>query len=367
MNMEVVKDSIRGCLIGGAVGDALGWPIEFKIMRTVKREYGRQGITDYSIDFATGEAVVTDDTQMTLFTADGILSAMKDGIIEPCNKELYKYVHCAYLDWLATQGERHKYIFDNYPHSILLDIPNLFKKRGPGITCLDALRSCKSRSLDNPINDRKGCGGIMRVAPVGLLYPDANVEEIVEMAAEISAITHGHPLGNIPSGIFAAIIHQAVWGDESVSLIDMIRNSVNVARKMYKTCEYWSDLEALIDKAITFAGNDRSDEINLKEIGEGWVAEETLAVALYCALKYENDFDAGIIASVNHDGDSDSTGAVDGNILGAITGYNKIDDKWKEKLQFHDLLLDYADQCYQIPQLIKESKNEKTASTFIVE
>ena len=68
---------------------------------------------------------------------------------------------------------------------------------------------------------------------------------------------------------------------------------------------------------------------------------------------YEKDFSNGIIASVNHDVDSDSTGAVAGNILGAITGYNKIDDKWKEKLQFHDLLLDYADQCYQIHYLMK--------------
>jgi ADP-ribosylglycohydrolase len=120
---------------------------------------------------------------------------------------------------------------------------------------------------------------------------------------------------------------------------------MDAARNLYGKSDLWEDLEALIDKAVSLAGNEGSDESNIKKLGEGWVAEEALAIALYCALRYENDFSACLIASVNHDGDSDSTGAVAGNILGALIGYDRIDEKWKKNLQFHKLLLHFADEC----------------------
>ncbi|MCR5105556.1 MAG: ADP-ribosylglycohydrolase family protein, partial [Eubacterium sp.] len=86
---------------------------------------------------------------------------------------------------------------------------------------------------------------------------------------------------------------------------------------------------------------------NIHRIGEGWVAEETLGIALYCALKYQNDFSSAIIASVNHNGDSDSTGAVTGNILGALLGYKSIEEKWKTHLELKDVILELANDIYQ--------------------
>ena len=81
------------------------------------------------------------------------------------------------------------------------------------------------------------------------------------------------------------------------------------------------------------------------------MAEEALAIAVYCALRYENDFSAGIIASVNHDGDSDSTGAIAGNILGALCGYDMIDEKWKRNLQFDKLIAFFSKQCLEASTL----------------
>ena len=83
----------------------------------------------------------------------------------------------------------------------------------------------------------------------------------------------------------------------------------------------------MIDLAIELSENDADDLENINRLGKGWVAEETLAIAIYCSLKYQNDFSKGIIAAVNHSGDSDSTGAATGNILGAALGYDKIEDK----------------------------------------
>ena len=345
-------DKIRGCLAGGAMGDALGYPVEFDRLRKIRKEYGKSGITEYTLDFATGAAVVSDDTQMTLFTAEGIIAAKKRGVTEPADKRLYPYVHSAYLNWYVTQGRKPvKMPVKDMPNSRLMDIPDLYITRAPGITCLNALGDPKKRDLYKPINNSKGCGGVMRVAPAGILYPEATLENVVEMGAEISAITHGHPLGCFPSGIFAAIVHQAVWNDEKKPLAVMIKNAVDAARNLYGKSDLWEDLETLVDNAVSRAVNDKSDEVNIKGLGEGWVAEEALAVALYCALRYENDFSAGIIASVNHDGDSDSTGAITGNILGALCGYDRIDEKWKRDLQFDDLIAYLSEQCFETSTL----------------
>lgn len=342
---NMYRDRIRGCLLGGAAGDALGYAVEFDRLRAIKKEYGEKGIQEYTIDFKTGTAVISDDTQMTLFTADGILAAMDAGVTVPASRKLYPYVHTAYCDWYATQGRTAvTRPVKDMAVSELNDIPDLNVCRAPGVTCLNALSSPRKRDLYKPVNNSKGCGGIMRVAPVGLLYPDASLEDIVEMGAEISAITHGHVLGCFPSGLFAAIVKQAAYNDEDRSLRNMIDKAVDAARSLYGKSDEWDYLQGLIDKAVSFAGNDRSDTVNIKALGEGWVAEETLAVAIYCALRYENDFSSCIIAAVNHDGDSDSTGAVAGNILGALHGYEAIDSKWKDKLEMKWLLLKFADR-----------------------
>lgn len=77
------------------------------------------------------------------------------------------------------------------------------------------------------------------------------------------------------------------------------------------------------------------------------VAEEAFAIAMYCSLRYQDDFSKAVIAAVNHDGDSDSTGAITGNIVGAAVGCRQIDSRWKEKLEFHPLLRLLADDlCY---------------------
>ena len=345
LDNNTCRDRIRGCLVGGGAGDALGYAVEFTKLKGIRKEYGEKGITRYDTDFKTGTAIISDDTQMTLFTADGILSAMDAGITEPASRKLYPYVHTAYCDWFATQGGTSpRRPVKDQPVSELADIPDLCVRRAPGITCMKALSTSRKRDLYHPVNDSKGCGGIMRAAPVGLLYPQASLEQIVEMGAEISAITHGHVLGCFPSGIFAAIVHQAVYSEEDRSLAAMTAKATDAARSLYGKSIYWDDLQELIDKAVSFAVNDRSDDVNIKELGGGWVGEDALAVALYCALRYENDFSACIIAAVNHDGDSDSTGAIAGNMLGALHGYDAIDSKWTRLLQLKGLMLRMADR-----------------------
>ena len=214
--------------------------------------------------------------------------------------------------------------------------------------------------------ESKGCGGIMRVAPIGLLSKDkaeslcsqnnlrkeinsddketGSLEYVDMLAAEASAITHSHPLGYMSSAVFAHIIYRIVNNVSDLSLKQIIIEARDTAAKLFAGDMYLKELTDIIDLALELSENNDKDLDNIHRLGEGWVAEETLVIALYCSLRYQNDFSSGIIASVNHKGDSDSTGAVTGNILGAICGYDAIEQKWKNDLELLGVILRVADE-----------------------
>ena len=352
-------DKIRGSLIGGAIGDALGYPVEFLSRNEIVARYGETGITEYELDNRTGKALISDDTQMTLFTANGILVGETRLCMRGIGGVPSIYVPQSYQDWLTTQekdykaGRTTKRYNRNGGISWLLDVPELYSRRAPGNTCLSALMEARQNRgngdyIENPRNSSKGCGGIMRVAPLGIHYANIPIDTLDKEAAVLSAITHGHPLGYMPSAILTHILNRIVFpGDQAMTLKRIIVEAKETTRRLFENAEHVDELCELVDKAIELAGNNDIDAHNIKRLGEGWVAEETLAIAIYCALRYEHDFSGGVIAAVNHDGDSDSTGAVVGNILGAINGYEAIEDKWKQNLELMDVLLEMSlDLCH---------------------
>ena len=339
-NNQIIKDKIRGCLIGGAIGDALGYPIEFIRYPEVLERFGEQGITEYQKE--NGIALISDDTQMTLFTACGLLNALTDKKRTKSQKKISKYIYQAYLDWLETQGAKVKYHDVWQSTTWIADIPELHSRRGPGHTCIQALISGKMGRVDKPINYSKGCGGIMRTAPFGLIS-SFTVDTAFEEACNASAITHGHALGWLSAGVQTDMIHRLIF--DSRSLIQAIADSMDDLMKHYPSDDS-KELTEIVSRAIELTKNEAPDIDNISSLGSGSTGEEALAIALYANLKYENDFDKVILCSVNHDGDTDSTGAVAGNIAGAITGYSSIDDKWKQDLELKDIILNVADDLY---------------------
>ena len=99
--------------------------------------------------------------------------------------------------------------------------------------------------------------------------------------------------------------------------------------------------------AIGLADNHSADIENIQAIGQGWVGEEALAIAVYCSLRYFDDFRKALAAAVSHGGDSDSTGAVTGNLLGVVFGYEALPQDFKDGLEMHDLILHMADDLYR--------------------
>ncbi len=349
MEMNNIQDRIRGSLIGGAVGDALGYPVEFiDSFMGIQSQYGEHGITRLEVRWtevdaaSVGKAVVSDDTQMTLFTANGLLNAQKQGMA-------FKYGICrAYLEWYLTQIGKKS---GKYKDCWISSMPQLNYRRAPGTTCIYSLSAIYSGK--NPINNSKGCGGVMRVAPIPLYAMVDNrmsVTEAALLAGDAAEITHQNPLGFIPAALVSHIIYRLALDEEPTkpTMESYIREGMKAIELLYP--QHPADVRymgELCERTITLASNSSSDLENIESIGEGWTGEEALAIALYCCLRHFDSFEDAIIASVNHGGDSDSTGAVTGNILGAALGYNAIPQFYKEDLEMHDLILHMADDLYR--------------------
>ena len=362
-----VKDCIRGSLMAGAAGDALGYPVEFMSRNAILARYGDKGITRFKLD-SDGKALVSDDTQMILFTANGMLMGLTRGYMRGIGGDPKDYVDGAYIDWYYTQTVNKVSERDDFHYTWLRDLPELAHRRAPGITCLNA---CESLLAHRDVeNNSKGCGGIMRVAPMGLL--DASFKEsggsgfyyktvyLAEAGAHIARVTHLHPLGYLPAALMTLLLSRIVplTPDEvKESIIDIINDGLDVMMNMYGNyyAKYKEYLRTLTLKAVNLAHSNISDIQAIMQLGEGWTAEEAWAISLYCVIRHIDNMKEAIIAAVNHDGDSDSTGSITGNIMGAIYGYEAIKrerlfcpygKKFEDTIELHNIILAIADDLY---------------------
>lgn len=355
--LEGNRDKVLGCIFGGAIGDALGYPVEFMDEAEIFATYGPNGIQDFDLDPNTGKALISDDTQMTLFTANGLLSGESSGKMWKTHWKPRNAVAAAYWDWLATQKYASHGIlpdFDNVEGNTcwLVYVPELYSLRAPGNTCINALNE-RGERLDevddyirDPLNNSKGCGGVMRVAPLALKF-HGNIEWLDKEAAQIAAITHGNSLGYLPASILVHIINRLAYAEGDVDLVAVVDEACDTVASLFKEDPNLDYLLSLIEKAIDLSNNGIDDLENIHQLGKGWVGEEALAIAVYCALKYSNDFSSAIKAAVNHVGDSDSTGAITGQIMGALLGYSRIDDRWKNDLELFEVILEIANDLYE--------------------
>lgn len=361
-----VKDCIRGSLMAGAAGDALGYTVEFMSRKSILARYGNKGITKFDLT-PDGKALISDDTQMTLFTANGILMGITRGYMRGIGGAPKNYVDGAYLDWYYTQTGKKKDVWNNYRHHTwICHLPELAHRRAPGNTCLSACESMLNRQEVE--NNSKGCGGIMRVAPMALLAAGYlvrgerfySIAEMDRAGAETARVTHKHPLGFLPAAMLTHLLYKLVsMSAEAVrdEFEQLALETTDALDNIYKG-EFEEDkcyLADLTRKATALACNGRDDAENIRQLGEGWTGEEAWAIALYCALRHVDSVEDAIIASVNHDGDSDSTGSVCGNIMGAIYGYEAIKNQrlfcpqgkeLEQTLELSNIILALADDLY---------------------
>lgn len=325
------QDLYLGCLIGGAVGDALGAPVEFMSSGEITRQFGPGGIQDYVPVFGKTGAI-TDDTQMTLFTAEGVVRSWVRAFVH-APSAIPSSIAMAYQRWLHTQGRTHP-MHNHCLNGWLITQKNLFARRAPGGTCLSGLQSMETQE-DLAKNDSKGCGGVMRVAPIGMYFAtlaakgDVDkatlVEEAFATGCRSAAITHGHPTGQLASGVFAALVMLLLTNTSLDRAIETVLPWLAAHPDHEETTK-------AIQHALRLAEESPKDVNALVKLGGGWIAEEALAIALYCALTAA-DFRTGVVLAVNHGGDSDSTGSMAGQLLGAMYGASAIPTSWRTPLE----------------------------------
>lgn len=378
-------DKYRGCLLGGAAGDALGYAIEFDREEAIAARYGSRGIRDYQLD-ERGLAPFSDDTQMTLYTANSLLCSLAalsaqasggtpasggtqdsgDGptlmsptalsvwasasptLPSPAALAAYAPAQMAqfYVEWMYTQVSPYPLA---EPKAWISSLSELFASRAPGVTCMNACEAMASGA--KAVNNSKGCGGIMRMAPVGLINtsPGFSGVELQRLGAQLAELTHCHELGWMPAGVFAHIV-SLLARDEASSVREAATQALNTLPEAFPNAHYLGQLQELLRYTLRLADSDIPDLEAIHALGEGWVAEEALAIGLLCSLRHEDDFAGAITSAVNHGGDSDSTGAIAGNIVGAHLGLAGIPQRYLEHLELRDTISKIADDLFTGPQ-----------------
>lgn len=320
-------DRYGGCMFGLAIGDAMGAPVEFETLGQIRAARGPLGVTDLEPwrDHPAGS--FTDDTQMAMATGVGTLRAMARfqdrGICSPL-----MWVYASYLNWLATQSD-----------------PD--QRRAPGHSCIAMLQSGQQGALadravvDDPSVEvlgrpSKGAGGIMRAAPAGLAYTN---DGAFTWGCEIAVVTHTHPCGYLPAGFLAGMVDMLVRGSD-------LRESVRATRAELTTWPHHEETLSAVDAGLRAVDSDDTDADAIEKLGGAWVGEEALAVTLLCALRHPDDWSAGVLAAVNHSGDSDTTGSTVGALLGAKLGLRAIPSQWVEQVERSDELLRLTDDLH---------------------
>ena len=192
--------------------------------------------------------------------------------------------------------------------------------------------------MENHLNDSKGCGTVMRVAPVAFLKKVNHFE----LGCKLGALTHSHPTAYLPAGCLVQIIALIKGGQ---TLYNAITETITILRSKY----YHIETLRAVKKAVTYWEMKKPATYKTIEgLGQGWTAHEALSISLFCALTYENDFEKAVTLAVNHSGDSDSTGAITGNILGAYLGIDAIPPKWLAKLELKDTIENTGEELFKV-------------------
>jgi ADP-ribosylglycohydrolase len=323
----LLENRFTGCMLGLAIGDALGYPVEFMNRDEITQAYGPQGIIDFVENQWHPRGMYSDDTQMTIAVAQALLAADIDD-----------------LDSIMRNIKREFIAWANSPEN----------NRAPGQTCMDGCRQLQRGrhwfSSGDPYS--KGCGAAMRSAPIGLLF-FRNSPRLVEVARAVAICTHAHPTALASSIAAAAAVAYLLGEHPAAGIVPQLLTLLNqdrgapgyLERVSHDPVQEQTRLLTRIETVLPVEPEQAFDQI-----GGGWVGEETVAGALYCFLRTPNDFCTTVLTAANacksdtrSKGkgrcDSDSIACIAGGLSGAYNGIQAIPREWVEAVEQRDLLM----------------------------
>lgn len=335
-------NKIRGCLIAGAIGDSFGYNIEFHNTEEIIKLYGKNGLSQ--MIQRNGKYIVSDDTQMTLFTLEGILLAKSKNI-----SDINESIFYSYLRWFDTQFGPNAISDDIANIGKLHNIKELFYMRDPGHACIDSLRHRNTIiptdfTNINSINISKGCGAVMKTAPIGFLIR-LQPSDIFKISYNCAAITHGDEEAKLAATLFSLIIYNILKDNDIKMSIEFSCKTIEENIDIH--CLEWVHIKELLNIVLNSYYNMpcfMPDYID--KLGEGWLSAEALCLGIHAFLWGGNDLFKVISIAANRTGDSDSIASIAGNLYGTYYGFDNINEKLYDKLEFKDIILNMANDFY---------------------
>lgn len=334
----------KGCLLGLAVGDAMGYTIDEKSWDQIRESYGPNGLLGY--DVANGCVEVSSYTQLAAYTVNGLLVALTRGHLE----HYMGFITQALRDWLRSQLY---YRDPERPLCWVSRLPLFRARHCKDSRMRDALRVRTLGTIHRPVNQNATPGGLTCAAAIGMSFNTDRMEPpfIGVLAAQTMALTHGNP-ETILSAVVLAYATAGILQEPELPLESHFRQAVLAMQGQFRREFPQADtlaetLNAVIDGACQQGFSQQAMENFRCD-----TADQCLAGAMYACIACREDFDTGMILAVNHSGRSAAVGAMTGALLGAHLGFQALPEFYLEGLEAAPVLLELAeDLCTGSPTM----------------
>lgn len=326
-------DAYRGCLLGLAVGDAMGMPVDDMTWEQIQENYGPHGLLGY--DLRSDYAEITSYTQVAAFICNALLLSVSRG---KGDKKL-EYVKLGLKEWTRSQQ------FARDPESSycwVAKLPAFRRRHCRDARMLDTLRLA-AMGFPEKTNKYNTPGSLTAAVSVGMFYNSQRLTppQIGELTAQIISLTHGDPTAFLSAAVLAYAVTGILMEPElplETQFLSAIAAMEQQFRSKYpETAQIAATLKAAVRRAE--AAEPMSQ---VMEELQCYSAMNCLAGAIYASLANQNDFDTAMITAVNHSGYSSAVGAITGAILGAKMGYSALPDFYVESLEPVDALCQLA-------------------------
>ena len=341
--MDNRENAYRGCLLGLAVGDAMGYAVDRLSWEEICRDYGPDGIRGY--DLVNGYADVTSHTQVAAYCANGLLVGLTRCQMMGREAPYIRYVDLALREW--SQGQHLRRLPDRTAFWVS-EAEELRRRRCMDTRMLDTLSRERLGTMEAPLNHHDTPGAICAAVSVGAFFAPGRMEPqaIGTLGAEVVALVSGEPLAFL-SGAVTAFAMAGMMQDPETPLREHFLQAIEVVAGQFSRYPQVEELTLQLHRAVKLAGNTLMPEREAMEHLKCEDCAGVLAGAIYASLRKSEDFDGAMILAVNHSGRSAAVAALTGAFLGAYRGADGIPDFYLEGLELVPLLTELAEDLRQ--------------------
>lgn len=335
------QDAYRGCLLGLAIGDAMGYPVDTKTMGQIQEEYGPYGLMGY--DLRNGYAEVSSHTQIAAFSCNGLLLGQTRGQVYGKMAPFVRYVYLAQQEWAIGQRRYDQPVRN---HCWMFRIPEMRHRHCTDTRMVETLNRGKPGSLEDPVNRYDTPGSLAASVAAGLFADPKRLsrQEADRLGAECVALTHGDPHAFLPGVVVAYLVRTCLRLPDK-PLKRLIQHALRALQEQFVR-EYPREvgqITALVEQAVNLAEERLRRPEEVMERLKCDTGSEVLAGAIYAALLCEDDFDNAMVVAVNHSGRSAAVACLTGAFLGARLGEQELPEFYMDGLYIADALRSLAD------------------------